>query len=1580
MKRFLPNKNGFFVLLLGILLSAAGLTKLQAQNITFADANVKDLCVANWDTDGDGELSYAEAAAVTNLGGVFIEKSAIVSFDELQYFTGLTSIGNYAFADCYHLTSIVIPNSVTSIGNHAFGSCTDLTSIGFPNSVTSIGNAAFFDCHSLTTLTIPYSVTSIGTNPFTSCNGLNQIVVDSGNTVYDSRENCNAIIKTSTNELVTGCKNTVVPNSVTSIGDYAFHYCFGLTSIAIPNSVTSIGDYAFSYCSSLVSITVLAETPPSMSAHTFFYVDKSTPVYVPNGSVSAYQAASGWSEFTNIQELGTLPISFADANVKALCVTNWDTDSDGELSYAEAAAVTSLGEVFRNNSSISSFEELQYFVGLSAIGNFAFYRCTGLTTVEIPNSVTSIGEYSFYNCTSLTSIELPNSVTSIRNYSFSVCTSLTSIALSNSLTSIYYYSFAGCRSLTSIEIPSSVTYISSDAFPSCSGLEQIIVDSGNTVYDSRENCNAIIKTSTNVLAVGCKNTIIPNTVTSIGNNAFYGCKNLLSIEIPNSVTSIGSSAFIGSGLVSIEIPNSVTSIGSAAFSSCNSLLSVEIPNSITSMGSNAFSGCINLSSVTVLADTPPTANNNTFYMVNNEIPVYVPCGSVESYSTINWGGFNNFVGLCGGTVSVAATPEEGGMVTGSGVFEAGESCTVTATENEGYTFALWTRNGTCASIDPEYTFYVSGDMDLVAHFVPDANITFADANVKSVCVNQWDYNGDGELSYVEASLVISLGEVFRDNVTITSFDELQYFIGLTSIDNFAFSGCGNLTSIEIPNSVTSIKNYAFSNCTGLTSITLWVDNPPTLEYYNGVGKYTPIYVPCNATEAYQNADNWMEYKNILGMCSGEVAVVVNPSEGGTVTGAGYYNGGDICVLMATPNPGFSFVNWVEKGVVSADAVYSFHAHATTIIANFCSNNPIVFADSNVKALCVANWDTNGDGELSYAEAAVVTSLDEVFRENADIISFDELQYFIGLTSIGSYAFYYCTGLTSIEIPNAVAEIGSSAFEGCSKLASITVWAETPPVLKDGFEIEEEEEWKDGFIVGSGMAFDGVNKYTPVYVPCNAVEVYQNAESWNEFTNIMGMCSGEVAVTVNPSEGGTVSGAGYYNSGDICVMTATPNAGFGLGNWMENGVMVSTDAVYSFRAHPTTIIANFCSESPIVFADANVKALCVANWDTNGDGELSYVEAAAVSSLGIVFRNNSSISSFDELQYFIGLTSIGPMAFSGCSGLTSIVIPDHVTSIDDYAFKNCTSLTSIVISDAVTSIGYQAFYQCNGLTSIEIPHSVVSIGEYAFDYCRGLTSLTIPNSVTSIGNYAFYYCSNLTSMTVQAETPPTVYSNTFSRCPKNIPVYVPCGSAEAYQSAEYWSEFTNIQESCSQQTISLSQGWNWISLYIEVEDSIEALQMLEAALGDNATVISGSELYTEYYGGGFWIGDLDDVGITNEQMYMIEVVNDCEVMLEGTIVNPANHAITIYPGWNWIGFPSSEELNIEDAFADFEAEDGDQLTEAELYTEYGFGMWIGDVAMLVPGRGYMYFSSSTQPKTLVFPSTSKSKSVSLRKPK
>ena len=167
-----------------------------------------------------------------------------------------------------------------------------------------------------------------------------------------------------------------------------------------------------------------------------------------------------------------------------------------------------------------------------------------------------------------------------------------------------------------------------------------------------------------------------------------------------------------------------------------------------------------------------------------------------------------------------------------------------------------------------------------------------------------------------------------------------------------------------------------------------------------------------------------------------------------------------------------------------------------------------------------------------------------------------------------------------------------------------------------------------------------------------------------------------------------------------------------------------------------------------------------------------------------------------------------------------------------------------------------------------------------------------------------------------------------------------------------------------QTIELVEGWNWVSTYIEAEDPVALLQMLEAALGENASQISSSELFTENDGGDWW-GDLDEEGVTNEQMFMILVETPCTIELEGMPANPADHAITINPGWNWIGFPCDHEMTIEEALGSFEAEDGDTFANSDFFTEFEDGEWFGDVETLLPGQGFMYFSNSDEVKTLVF---------------
>ncbi len=312
--------------------------------------------------------------------------------------------------------------------------------------------------------------------------------------------------------------------------------------------------------------------------------------------------------------------------------------------------------------------------------NKKYSGCSGLTSITIGNSVTSIGEGAFYGCTSLTSIVvdkdnavydsrdncnaiigtetntlifgcqntvIPNSVMYIGYEAFYGCSGLTSVTIPNSVISIGDRAFSGCAGLASVTIPNSVISIGDRAFSGCAGLASIAVDKDNAVFDSRDNCNAIIGTETNTLIVGCRNTVIPNSVTSIGSSAFSGCTDLTGITIPNSVTSIRSSAFSGcTDLTGITIPNSVTSIGWDAFYGCSGLTSITIPNSVTSIGGCAFLGCINLTNITCLNSVPPTLEKYAFKNINPTAFLWVPDESVEAYKVSDWAEFfSEIVGI-----------------------------------------------------------------------------------------------------------------------------------------------------------------------------------------------------------------------------------------------------------------------------------------------------------------------------------------------------------------------------------------------------------------------------------------------------------------------------------------------------------------------------------------------------------------------------------------------------------------------------------------------------------------------------------------------------------------------------------------------------------------------------------------------------------------------------------------------------------------------------------------------------------------------------------------------------------------------
>ena len=566
---------------------------------------------------GCSSLGTVDLPQISQIGAGAFQNCT--SLDSFNVPTNVNSIEDYAFSGCTQLTNFIIPSSVKDLGENVFTGCTGLKSVTIGRGITFL-HQIFRGCNNLEEITIensnvklecdfifsqipnlkkiymgrnmrydPYDYSDRDQPPFYGSN-IHEItigpMVTELPTPYPRRgafTNCTYLanvsiltthlesILESTFQNCTSLKTITIPHSIRKIESNAFAGCTNLDSISLGYNLQNIETDAFANCSSLKNITLYSETPPTCGSFSNdAYIN--AVVNVPEGCLSAYQAAAPWENFWNIKEDASLVYQFEVNGIKY------------EKIYPQEVSLIDATQCQQSDLAISkvTFKSKEY--SIAQIGYAAFKGNSNLNTISLPDGLTSIGSSAFANCSNLTQITLPSGLSEIEDALFYGCTSLNSITIPEGVTRIGEETFYRCSSLTQITLPNSVTEIGNSAFRNCSNLTQITLPSGLSEIED-------------ALFYGCTslNSItIPEGVTRIGEETFYRCSSLTQITLPNSITEIGNSAFANcSNLTQITLPNSITKLGDNCFSNCN-FSTFSIPGSVTTMGSNIFKSCNNL--------------------------------------------------------------------------------------------------------------------------------------------------------------------------------------------------------------------------------------------------------------------------------------------------------------------------------------------------------------------------------------------------------------------------------------------------------------------------------------------------------------------------------------------------------------------------------------------------------------------------------------------------------------------------------------------------------------------------------------------------------------------------------------------------------------------------------------------------------------------------------------------------------------------------------------------------------------------------------------------------------------------------
>ena len=1312
------------------------------KNVYF-DGTIEDWCELSFSNDYDNPMYKASNFYVRDTNGnVEIGGNKYSLLDELIIPETVTTLGSYQFYG-FNIKKVVIPNNVTSYGDAIFSNCSNLTEVVFSNT-SSIASRMFENCSNLVEFDIPSTVEEIDSYAFANCTGLKKINLS--NTLQEIQTGafmgCSSLIKVTIPESITVLSDYLFSNcyslqkvefagNVETIGERVFQNCFTVNDMILPASVTQIGEAAFRNCETMKAFTFKELGITEIAPYLFAGCRRLTTVEFSDNITEV-----GDHAFDNCNKIGLTKyeggLYFGSESEPYKWLIKVDKDitkvvvnetcqiilgsafsaSDKIESITIPNTITKLGSIFAGLNSLKylevpflgdgeNYQTLNYFFGsTSTTSNWA---PSTLKTVKINGNITSIPAHAFNNNNYVTSITIPDTVTSIGNNAFSN-TGISSFDLKN-VETVGASAFANCKNLNSIDF-GKITSISNKMFENCTSLVNVSIPSTITTIGQYAFSN------TGLTSIDLS-TLSNDTV--INDHAFNGCKELVEATLPN-IKTIYSYLFLDcEKLENCEIPSTVEEIQTEAFNNTR-LKTVTIPAGIsTTIGSLAFGNNSNLETVTINCTTSAYGTTySSFLGGSNKIKNVIfgegctiafaelfegksSITSVTFPSTLTEIGKNAFWGCS--SLTTITIPEN---VTSIGD-SAFNGCTklLEVYNKSNLTLELGeTSNGYVAY----YALAVHNNMNDDSIYEKDANgFTFIVKGGKGYL-----FGYDGE----ESS--ITLPESFtKNNVTYNNYDIYSSAFAynnviksviipgsVKTIGVSAFKGCENLEDVTLEEGVLYIEDQAFYDCNALKNLSL----PNSLEAINGTSSYKGYsnlnyYLSSNGDKYLGNENN--HYLVFVGVRSGNYIYSINVEDGCKIIAPYAANYNVNTNVSITLPEGLKYIG--DYAFADCTKTTSSITFPTTLeyIGNHAFDN-----SGGMPSILLDNTNVKYIGTFAFYASST--------SNKHATITLPE-----SLIELGSYAFSY-SKITEIKIPKNVKIIDDRVFYECSNLVTIEIaskgtelgsWLFYNDKITKVYYDGTMDDWVTLSFAGGQYAnpiFEGAN----LYILDVDGEVSYNGNTYSVVE--------EIVLTDDSAEIGSCA---FYNSK------------------VENITIPA-----SIKKIGANAFSN-CSSLTNVYYDGTIDDWIEISFAGNTSNPMTYAKNFFIlNDSGTILHNGKKYSRVTEVTITSDIEKLSDYAFYGFKDLVVINLSNTIKEIGKYAFYNC-RIKNITLPTNLTKIGSYAFANCINLSSIDLPNTVNEIDSYAFSFCRSLLEVTLPDTLRVVESYAFNECYNLVNVTI-----------------------------------------------------------------------------------------------------------------------------------------------------------------------------------------------------------------------------------------